>query len=86
MAACHTAGIAVKMITGDHAETARAVASRDQSAGARSEPVVTGAELEASAATRAARRLDPVDVFARVSAEQKLRIVGALQARGTSWR
>lgn len=70
---CRSAGIAVKMITGDHAATALAIARQ---LGISEAPVgVTGAELEAlSDETLSARVLD-VDVFARTSPEHKLRIV-----------
>ena len=80
---CHSAGIRVIMITGDHAETARAIAGhvgivKD---GAAAE-VLSGRELarlDDGALQAAAGR---VDVFARVEPEQKLRLVRALQARG----
>ncbi|MBI5901214.1 MAG: HAD-IC family P-type ATPase [Rhodocyclales bacterium] len=81
--ACHAAGITVKMITGDHAETARAIAAQigivPQAQGA---TVLTGRELARldDAALRAAVRR--VNVFARVEPEQKLRLVRALQAEG----
>ena len=84
VAACHSAGIAVKMITGDHAGTARAIAASigvfdiDTSRGA----VVTGAELAELTAEELPEVADRACVFARVSPEQKLRLVEALQARG----
>ncbi|MGH4009999.1 MAG: cation-transporting P-type ATPase [Pseudonocardiaceae bacterium] len=85
VAACHTAGIAVKMITGDHAATATAIADqvglldhRDQADGA----VLTGTDLVALAAEDFPDAVDRASVFARVSPEQKLRLVEALQARG----
>jgi len=84
IASCHSAGIAVKMITGDHARTARAVAARMGLLGdAESGPVVmTGIELAQSAPEDLARRIESVDVFARVSPEQKLGIVRSLQRSG----
>ncbi|MBK8121156.1 MAG: HAD-IC family P-type ATPase [Sulfuritalea sp.] len=80
---CRTAGIRVKMITGDHAETARAIAGQVGIVedGAAAE-VLTGRELarlDDAALQAAASR---VDVFARVEPEQKLRLVRALQAQG----
>ncbi|GAA4950401.1 magnesium-transporting ATPase (P-type) [Nonomuraea thailandensis] len=76
---CREAGIRVRMITGDHAVTAAAIA-RDLGIPGRA---VTGAELDLSAGDAGlARRLDDIGVVARVSPEHKLRIVGALQARG----
>jgi magnesium-transporting ATPase (P-type) len=81
VAACHAAGIDVKMITGDHAITAAAIA-RAMGIGGAEGRALTGAEVEAmdEAALRAAVR--EVDVFARASPEHKLRLVAALQANG----
>ncbi|VBA34839.1 putative cation-transporting ATPase F [Mycobacterium innocens] len=85
VAACHTAGIAVKMITGDHAGTATAIAAKvgllddeEPTAGA----VLTGAELAALSSDEYPDAVDRAKLFARVSPEQKLRLVQALQARG----
>ncbi|MEV0623867.1 HAD-IC family P-type ATPase [Nonomuraea sp. NPDC050404] len=79
IAQCHDAGIRVRMITGDHAVTAAAIA-RDLGIPGRTS---TGAELDEIADdAELARRLDDIGVIARVSPEHKLRIVGALQARG----
>ncbi|MEV1002311.1 cation-translocating P-type ATPase [Nonomuraea sp. NPDC050202] len=76
---CHEAGIRVRMITGDHAVTAAAIA-RDLGIPGRA---VTGAELDRFTDDAGlARGLDGIGVIARVSPEHKLRIVGALQARG----
>ncbi|TDC68692.1 HAD family hydrolase [Actinomadura sp. GC306] len=75
VASCHRAGIDVKMITGDHAATARAIGSRVGLAG----EVLTGAELEAGVEPE---RIRATTVFARVSPEQKLRLVQALQDGG----
>lgn len=72
---CHDAGVQVKMITGDHAATARAVGAR---VGLHGE-VMTGAELTAGVS---AERVQATTVFARVSPEQKLRLVQILQDRG----
>ncbi|MDK9714944.1 MAG: HAD-IC family P-type ATPase [Sulfuritalea sp.] len=80
---CHAAGIRVKMITGDHAETARAIAGQIGIVKAGdAATVLTGrdlARLDDEALKAAARN---VDVFARVEPEQKLRLVRALQAQG----
>ncbi|HWL82691.1 MAG TPA: HAD-IC family P-type ATPase [Roseomonas sp.] len=80
VAECQAAGIRVKMITGDHAATAAAIARQVglQGAGA----AATGQELEAldEAALRARAR--EASVFARTSPEHKLRLVEALQAEG----
>ena len=83
---CQSAGIAVKMITGDHALTARAIAKqigldgrKDHRNGELS--ALTGQELAAIPQMALAEVADRTAVFARVSPEQKLRLVEALQAR-----
>ncbi|NBB83660.1 MAG: HAD-IC family P-type ATPase, partial [Alphaproteobacteria bacterium] len=80
VAACRSAGIRVKMITGDHAGTAAAVARSLKLENP--DGVMTGAELEALDDAALADRIDAVDVFARTSPAHKLRLVEALQARG----
>jgi magnesium-transporting ATPase (P-type) len=77
---CHTAGIRVKMITGDHAETARAIGA--QLAIGVGKPALTGAEVELMDDDSLRRAVAEVDVFARASPEHKLRLVQALQANG----
>ncbi|MBF6241788.1 cation-transporting P-type ATPase [Nocardia otitidiscaviarum] len=80
---CRSAGIAVKMITGDHAATAAAIATRIGLVDPRDdESALTGGELDALPPDRFAETVDRTHVFARVSPEQKLRLVEALQARG----
>jgi len=79
--ACHAAGIRVTMITGDHPETALAIARQLGIAG-EGAVALAGRDLalmDADALSAAAAR---VDVFARVEPEQKLRLVEALQAHG----
>ncbi|MCL4800305.1 MAG: cation-transporting P-type ATPase [Burkholderiales bacterium] len=75
---CRAAGIRVKMITGDHGATARAIGAQLGIGDGRR--ALTGPELEAmdDAALRAA--VAETDVFARASPEHKLRLVEALQA------
>jgi magnesium-transporting ATPase (P-type) len=80
VAECHAAGIEVKMITGDHAVTAGAIAR--QLGLARVEQVATGRELDALDDAALRRRVQETDVFARTSPEHKLRLVEALQANG----
>ena len=75
---CKAAGITVKMITGDHRATAGAIATE---LGLRGD-VVDGAELDRMDDEQLAARIDGIAVFARVAPEHKLRIVGALRARG----
>ncbi|MEW6470882.1 MAG: HAD-IC family P-type ATPase [Actinomycetota bacterium] len=71
-------GIAVKMITGDHATTAAAIATELGITG----EVVTGADLDALDDDALAARIDRISVFARVAPEHKVRIVEALRSRG----
>jgi Ca2+-transporting ATPase len=78
IALCHRAGIRVKMITGDHAVTARAIAT---DLGIRGE-VVTGADLDRMSAGELDARIDDVGVFARVAPEHKVRLVRVLRERG----
>jgi len=83
---CQAAGIAVKMITGDHARTAGSIAARLGIRG-RHEPdgglsTLTGAELAEVNDERLPREADEVAVFARMTPEEKLRLVRALQGRG----
>jgi Ca2+-transporting ATPase len=79
--ACAEAQVRAVMITGDHKLTAVAIAKElglwDEGAIA-----LTGAELDKLTDEGLERRVDSVRVFARVSAEQKLRIVRAFKARG----
>jgi calcium-translocating P-type ATPase len=78
VSACRQAGVDVKMITGDHVSTARAIASRFGLAGA----ALTGRELDALDDGQLERAAGEGTVFARVAPEHKLRLVRALQARG----
>jgi magnesium-transporting ATPase (P-type) len=79
VAACRAAGIHVKMITGDHAETARAIALQIGIGNGRA---LTGGDLDALDDEALRRTVREVDVFARASPEHKLRLVQALQANG----
>ena len=84
VATCHAAGIRVVMITGDHPATARAIASRLGliAADAGEEDVLTGAALQALDDQGLQLRVEHARVYARVTPEDKMRIVTALQARG----
>ena len=82
VAACRQAGIQVKMITGDHAATARAIAARIGLAGTGAIRLVTGRDLERVPEADLPALAELTQVFARVAPEQKLRLVQALQARG----
>ncbi len=75
---CRQAGIQVKMITGDHALTAGAIARELGLEGA----VLTGAELDRIGVAKLAQHIEKTAVFARVAPEHKVKIVQALKARG----
>jgi calcium-translocating P-type ATPase len=80
IAECRSAGIAIKMITGDHVATAVSIAQQLNLA---DDPkALTGAEIEAMDDGELASRVEQVSVFARASPEHKLRIVRALQSHG----
>lgn len=81
IADCRTAGIRVKMITGDHAGTALAIA-HEMGLAASDAEVLTGAELEALTQEQLREVVRDVDVYARTSPEHKIRIVRALQSHG----
>lgn len=75
---CRQAGIQVKMITGDHAVTAAAIARELGLEGA----VLTGAELDRADVAELSSHIEETAVFARVAPEHKVKIVQALKARG----
>ena len=80
IAECYQAGIRVIMITGDHPTTARCIATQ---AGLKDpEQVLTGPEMAALAPEELTRRLEVVNIFARVAPEQKLLLVQTLKAQG----
>jgi Ca2+-transporting ATPase len=75
---CQAAGIAVKMITGDHRATAAAIARELGLVGEARE----GREIEGLSGVDLSEMVERTAVFARVSPEHKLLIVAALKARG----
>ena len=81
IAECQAAGIRVVMITGDYPTTARAIAAR---AGLDSDPsgIISGEEIATLSDDALRARMASVTICARISPEQKLRIVAALRARG----
>ncbi len=80
VAECRSAGIDVKMITGDHARTAAAIARQLELA---PDPqALAGAEIDAMDDAGLVDAVRRTQVFARASPEHKLRIVRALQAEG----
>jgi Ca2+-transporting ATPase len=78
---CKRAGIRTVMITGDHPDTARAVA-RELGILATGDEVVAGRELESMSDDELRRRVRQLAVYARATAEHKLRIVRAWKANG----
>ena len=80
IAECRSAGIGVRMITGDHAETALAIARQLKLSD--SPTVLTGHDLDHLSETEFGPAIRDVTVFARTSPSHKLRIVQALQAEG----
>lgn len=82
IATCQKAGIRVKMITGDHAGTATAIAREMGITGPDGPAAVTGHELERASDERLRRVVESTDTFARTSPEHKLRLVRALQRNG----
>jgi P-type Ca2+ transporter type 2C len=77
IASCHAAGIRIIMVTGDHKATALNIARQTGVVASNATRVIEGSMLE----DHLERHLD-ANVFARVSPEQKLAILEALQARG----
>ena len=85
VAACQAAGIRVKMITGDHAGTAGAIARQiglcGETCSYHTREVLTGRNIAEIDESQLAETADKTAVFARVSPEQKLRLVEALQKK-----
>ncbi len=77
---CQSAGVRVKMITGDHAVTARAIGA--QMGIGDGVTVISGPDLDTYDADQLEEAARRSDIFARVSPEQKLQLVTALQAAG----
>jgi Ca2+-transporting ATPase len=81
VARCVTAGVRAIMITGDHPDTAQAIA-RDLGILRQGDRGIVGKDLDLLSDERLAAEVDDVSVYARVTAEHKLRIVNAWRARG----
>ncbi len=77
IAKCHSAGIQVRMITGDHAVTAAAIGHKLGIEGR----ALTGAEFAAIPDDQLKQQLDEIGVVARVSPEDKIRLVTLLQQK-----
>lgn len=78
IADCKKAGIRVRMITGDYAATAQAVASELGIEG----EAITGLELEKMSKEEQERRIDKIGIVARVAPQDKVTVVKALKNRG----
>ena len=79
--ACRDAGIRPLMVTGDHAATALAIA-RQLRLTVDDSPVVTGPQIDAMSEVQLRDAVQKTTIFARTTADQKLRIVRALEANG----
>ncbi|MCD2452546.1 HAD-IC family P-type ATPase [Methylicorpusculum oleiharenae] len=76
---CHAAGIRVVMITGDHPHTATAIA-RELGIATGDDTATTGIELDKLSDDDLQQRIPKISVYARVTAEHKLRIIRAWKA------
>jgi len=81
IADCHTAGITPVMITGDHPITAKAIAIETGILRLDTDKVITGTELANFTDAEFEKEIEYIKVYARVSPEQKLNIVKALQKK-----
>ena len=81
IASCRSAGIRPVMITGDHPDTATAVARELKLAGP-DDRTIDGNRLDAMSDAELAQQVDHIAVYARVSPEHKLRVVQAWKSRG----
>ncbi len=81
VAVCKKAGIKPIMITGDHIVTASAIA-KELGIMNEGDRAITGAELDAMSEEELDKRVENISVYARVSPENKIRIVKAWQKRG----
>ena len=81
VAQCRNAGIRTVMVTGDHKNTAVAVA-KELGLWSEGDEVVSGVEIDEMSDDDLLRRVEKIRIFARVSAEHKLRVVKAWRRKG----
>jgi Ca2+-transporting ATPase len=81
VAQCRNAGIRTVMVTGDHKNTAVAVA-RELGLWAEGDEVVSGVEIDEMSDDDLLKRVEKIRIFARVSAEHKMRVVKAWRGKG----
>jgi Ca2+-transporting ATPase len=81
VATCRSAGIRPVMITGDHPATAAAIA-RELGIATEADTIITGHDLDALSDRELAQQVEQIAVYARVTAEHKLRVVRAWKSRG----
>jgi Ca2+-transporting ATPase len=81
IADCHAAGITPVMITGDHPITAKAIATETGIIRHSTDRIITGTELANFTEQEIEKEIEYIKVYARVSPEQKLNIVKALQSK-----
>lgn len=75
----YDAGVTVKIITGDYAQTAVAIADQ---IGLRSDGVITGTEMDKMSDQQLSEQVDKVNIFARMFPEAKLRVLNLLKSKG----
>jgi len=79
---CHTAGIKVAMITGDHIKTETIIAKRLSLLENETDQILSGSQLKGMKEDVLRQSINQIKVYARISPEQKLKIIKALQENG----